>query len=268
MENLNQEQLDKLEELKSFLDKSSIHDNLPLVEELSNISDKLEKIGELIKTESEKPDMPEVHKMQLEGVEVVTIKGDKPTEEELLNLIKPLIPEVKDGNDYVLTEQDKKEIAKSIKVPIVEKIIERTEVIKEQPIVTNEIKEIAVSDTPEQIAEKLNTTEQTIEKNVIIGLVDELRQLRELINNIPRGGSRSVGGMKLHDLSSQTNGSTKIFSVPKGVAGFVIGSDFPTVLIENNGFTLNGSRTQLTITAVNAPSTGSQLLYVYSSLFN
>jgi hypothetical protein len=36
-----------------------------------------------------------------------------------------------DGKDYVLTSKDKKEIASSIDVPIVEKIIERTEVIKE-----------------------------------------------------------------------------------------------------------------------------------------
>jgi hypothetical protein len=44
----------------------------------------------------------------------------------------------KDGEDYVLTDDDKNEIVSKIKVPIVEKIIEkRTEtVIKEQPIIT------------------------------------------------------------------------------------------------------------------------------------
>lgn len=40
------------------------------------------------------------------------------------------------GNDYVLTEDDKRKIASSIEVPIVEKVIEKIEVIKEQPIVT------------------------------------------------------------------------------------------------------------------------------------
>jgi len=40
-----------------------------------------------------------------------------------------------DGHDYVLTKIDKNEIASKIKVPVVEKVIEKTEVIHEQPIV-------------------------------------------------------------------------------------------------------------------------------------
>jgi len=49
-----------------------------------------------------------------------------------------------DGKDYVLTEKDRKAIAKTIEVPIVEKVVEtivekHTEVIREMPIVTNEI---------------------------------------------------------------------------------------------------------------------------------
>ena len=95
--------------------------------------------------------------------------GITPTDEELISLIKPLIPEVKDGNDgkdYILTEKDKKEIAKSIKVPVIEKIIEKT--IVEQPIITNEIKEVAVADTGEQIVDKIN--ELPIEEEYQIGI--------------------------------------------------------------------------------------------------
>lgn len=84
-------------------------------------------------------------------------KGEKPTKEELLALIEPLIPEPVPGKDYILTENDKKEIAKKIKVPVIEKIIEKTQVIREQPTVTNEIKQIAVTDTAEQLKEKLNS---------------------------------------------------------------------------------------------------------------
>ena len=36
-----------------------------------------------------------------------------------------------DGSDYILTSKDKKEIASQIDVPIVDKVIERTEIIKE-----------------------------------------------------------------------------------------------------------------------------------------
>jgi len=38
-----------------------------------------------------------------------------------------------DGQDYVLTEQDIKEIADSITVPVVEKVIEKTTIVKEVP---------------------------------------------------------------------------------------------------------------------------------------
>lgn len=38
-----------------------------------------------------------------------------------------------DGNDYILTQQDKKEIAEAIKVPVVEKVIEKIEVTKSKP---------------------------------------------------------------------------------------------------------------------------------------
>lgn len=56
----------------------------------------------------------------------------------------------KDGEDYILTEEDKKEIAASITVPVVEKIVEKVETIREIPQVTEtivkEIKEVEVFD--------------------------------------------------------------------------------------------------------------------------
>lgn len=63
---------------------------------------------------------------------------------------------IKDGKDYVLTDKDKKDIAGSITVPMVDRVIEKTEVIKEQPIVTNNIVEVAKHDTGSGIVEKIN----------------------------------------------------------------------------------------------------------------
>ena len=71
--------------------------------------------------------------------------------------IKNNIKIPKDWKDYILTSKDKKEIADSIKVPVVEKIIEKTETIIEKPIVTNEIKEVAMYELWEQIVEKINS---------------------------------------------------------------------------------------------------------------
>ena len=113
------------------------------------------------------------------------LKGDKP----IAGIDYP-IPQ--DGKDYVLTEIDKQEIASKIKVPIVNKIIEKTEVIKEQPIITNEIKEIAKTDKPIEIADKLNTLTEKVEKKVIKGLEITLTNLQKSIRE--RSGKMIHGG--------------------------------------------------------------------------
>lgn len=127
-------------------------------------------------------------KVQIPGVELITIQGipgepgKTPSDTELRSLIKPLIPKAipgKDGKNYVLTSKDKKEIASKIEVPIVEKVIERTEVIKEQPIITNEIKEVAVSDTGEQIIGKINTT--PIDKEEYLIDVSHVKGFKKLL---------------------------------------------------------------------------------------
>jgi len=81
----------------------------------------------------------------------------------------------RDGEDYILTAQDKREIASTITVPVVEKIIEKTivrevpgeTIIREIPIVTNEIKEVATLD------------------DAIVGyLEDEIKRVEELIPEV------------------------------------------------------------------------------------
>lgn len=73
----------------------------------------------------------------------------------LTDYVKSIVPKKGDkGDSYVLSEKDKQEIAQSVNVPVVEKvvetIVEKTEVIREVPIVTNqvtnEIREVAVLD--------------------------------------------------------------------------------------------------------------------------
>lgn len=52
----------------------------------------------------------------------------------ILSLATPVKgKDYEDGKDYVLTSKDKREIASNIKVPIVEKVIEKREIIKEIP---------------------------------------------------------------------------------------------------------------------------------------
>lgn len=125
-----------------------------------------------------------------------------------------------------------------------------------------DLKEV-ILDTPEQLAAKLDSIEY-------LKKFDDLEN--KLNDGIKRMGqqvpARSSNSTKFYDLSSQTTGSLKVFAVPEGLAGVLFSSDFPAVLMEGNGFTLNRTRTQLTMTTTNAPSAGSQLLYQYISQFN
>lgn len=175
--------------------------------------EKLESINEsLNKPEDDKEEESKEVEVTLKGVSVVAIKGDKgdkPSNDELINLIKPLIPEPKkgdkgdDGKDYKLTATDKKEIAKSIKVPIVEKVIEKTEVIVEKPIITNEIKEVAVGDEPIVIKEKLESLEG-----------DERLDAKS-IKNLPvhsGGGITRIDDALDTDIDNPTNGQTLVYN--------------------------------------------------------
>lgn len=117
-----------------------------------------------------------------------------------------------------------------------------------------------------------------IDEATIGYLQDEIKRLNDKVEESEKklserisskqGGFRASNATRFYDLSSQADGVTKVFTVPKGISAIVICSDFPTILMEGNGFTLNATRTQLTLTVENAPSTGSQLLYQYSSMFN
>jgi hypothetical protein len=102
------------------------------------------------------------------------------------------LSEVKDGDkgdDYVLTDQDKKDIAGSITVPVVEKVIEKTETIREIPIVTEniikEIKEVAKKDDADDIRNKLETLKEDsrLDASAIKGLTNEKKLREDLMNH-------------------------------------------------------------------------------------
>jgi len=184
-------------------------------------NDKLEKIVDNTKKE-------DVQKIQIIGAEILTIKGEKgdkgdtPTNQELTELIKPLIPIVKDGKtptnqeltelikplipepikgddgkDYILTDDDKNEIVSKIEVPIVEKLIEKTEIIKE----------VAMKDTPKEIISKIDTLKETIDYNKLKNKPN-IKQLEDKIQVIyNKQSSKTVSLVELDDVN--LNGLTK-----------------------------------------------------------
>ncbi len=172
--------------------------------------------------------------------------GKTPTKAELKQLIKEVLP---------------KPVKSSVKLqaPVSEERI--VELIKSLAPTTS---------TPVAPAEPVE--EEVIAVQDVTGLADELERLRKDIAEVRRmkkkekGGGSGGGGdiIKLADLSGQTDGARLTFTVPKSrKAIMVVGSDFPSVLFEGNGFTLNGARTSLTLQVANAPSLGSQLGFQY-----
>lgn len=147
---------------------------------------------------------PEIDK----ALNSIQVQLDEKTDDESLAArILSLIPSAVPGKDYVLTPEDKKQIADSIEIPVAEKVIERTEVIREQPIEI--VKEKAVPDTPAETRDKLESLEgdDRLDKKAVKGLdvfIDQARLDRAvsildsrtnyLINRVDalgRSGSRS-----------------------------------------------------------------------------
>jgi hypothetical protein len=166
------------------------------------------------------------HKLSIVAEDGKTpIKGvDFLTDKEIDEIKKEVTPiknvDYFDGKDYVLTSADKKEIAKSIDVPIVKEktIVEKTEVVHEVPVV----KEVAVTDTPTEIAEKINTLDKQIDFKV-------LKNVPEFVG---KGGSKLIsarsGGVdsftKLKDAPSSYSGQgSKVVKVKADETGLEFG---------------------------------------------
>jgi len=190
--------------------------------------------------------------IEIKGADIIKYKGEKgdkgdkgdsptkeeitgliepliPTEEDLVKIIEPLIPEPikgEDGQDYILTEKDKKEIAQSIKVPIVEKVIEKTEVIRETPITIDKtktvVKEVAKYETAKEIAKKLNTLTKEIDFKVIKNFPDFSKNGGSGLNTVFTDGTTILGnGLADNPLRAVGGGGGAVDSV-NGQTGVVV----------------------------------------------
>lgn len=175
--------------------------------------------------------------------------------EEIKEAVRPIKGrDYRDGEDYVITDEDRKEIADQIDVPIVEKVVE----IKE-PIIT----EVAKYEEPEAIAEKLNTLTEKVDMKVIRGLDKWLNSIKKLVKD--KNGSGGGGDIvEYYDLTSQCNGATKTFTVPSNrkIIG-VFGTQFPINLRPGIDWTGSGTNTLTLTSEVSAPETGQTLWIIY-----
>lgn len=169
------------------------------------------------------------------------------------------------GDSYILTEEDKATIAAAITVPVVDKIIEKTEVIHEQPI----IHEVAVPEeiTAESIVTRLNTTTESVDQTVIKGLVEELALLKREVRKKAEKGGATGGGMgqvqhETKDVSSATTTVTTDYKIA-GNGYAIMGAYYQSALImRGEHYTVGGDRKTLTLLFTPQDSTKIDIIYV------
>lgn len=257
--------LEKASQLEKGKEIALANEFIQLDTKVENLNSKIDLVNENLKKKLDEELSYEVDEEKI--VESVLAKVEIPVPKNGI-----------DGKDYILTKKDKEEIANSIKVPIVEKVIEKTEVIKEQPIVTNEIKEVAVKDTGEEIVLKINE----------LPLEEEFKIDASHIKNLPKheqryGGTKNLyqlldvnidqstlanGDSLIYDSSSQTwkNGvggspQTEQYAIPTSGSTVTVANPF---LAKKTVLTLipAGTLATLTISFTNIPLTNGQTVTI------
>lgn len=267
-----------MEELKRKLSEAGLNLNeiiklekpelIPVLEVLESIDQSLKTLAE--KEAPEPEERPEVQKIEIAGLETITLKGDKgetPTDEELVALIKPLIPEPVKGDkgDTPTASQLLKIIrplipeVKDGETPSDERLLALITPLIPPPLQGS-------PDSPIEIVEKLESLEgdERLDKKAVKGLEEELTSIRTSISSIPRGGgSRRVFQPYVDDLSASCDGANKTFYLSraplKAEATLVWGTDFPVILRPTIDFTVANKVLTLT-SSVPAPSSGASLM--------
>lgn len=183
---LTPKQRKQLEKLAKFTEDNEI----ATVESFIELEEKIEEVKEAV--DEKLSSIQEELKKKLESELVLEIDREELRGEDGFD--------GDDGEDYILTEQDLEDIAKKVKVPVVEKVIEKTEVIRETPIITNEIKEVALKDTAEDIRNKLELLDgdERLEFKAIKQSEEILKDIKELKARPVRWESgRGTGGGNL-----------------------------------------------------------------------
>lgn len=143
--------------------------------------------------------------------------GHTPTDEELTRLIKPLIPDVRDGID---ADED----------AIVKRIEER------YPKVARHLRDI------------LETLEEG--EKLSISAIENLREELDALKRRSSGGTSVTRGkeVKIYDLSDQLDGVTKTFNLPAFYRVFDVKLWSAPALRPTTDYTTNGSDFRLTFT--------------------
>jgi hypothetical protein len=237
--------------------------NADMADSLGRIADELEKPKEVVKElKVEITNQPEIQKFKLEGVEVVTFKGDR-------GEVGPQGERGEKGDSITGPQGPKGEKGDAGYTPI--KGVDYFDGEK------GEQGETGVGlpgkngspDSPEQIVEKINSLPDEDEFKIDASHIKGLPEIKD-------GKGQAVfsverGGLKVYDLSSSLDGATKTFSLPAFDKIIMISStSFPFTFRPTVDYTSDASAMTLTFTSEITASTtlalGQTLLIVYSVL--
>lgn len=194
---------------------------------------------------------PEVQKVSLEGIKVVTIKGDKgetPTKEELLSLIKPLIPDPIPGNDGITPT--KKELQALIKPLIPKPIPGKDGNDSKVPGPRGLPGKDGVGkpgkdgspDTGEEIIQKINKdkSDSLISKDKVEGLAD-IESMARTADANARSFGNTGSYVYDYDFSSLLDGVTKTFTLPANAKVVLVSLSSIPVLRKTTDYTTTAS---------------------------
>jgi len=188
------------------------------------------------------------------GTTLKGLDGKTPTEEDLVQLIKPLIPEPIPGKDGFVP-------IKGIdfddgKTPTEEELKQLMKPLIPEPATPSSV------ESPEQTAIRLSALEGWLDVSAIAGLKESIDSIRRSSKKAAaRSGGSSLG---LSDLTDQCNGVTKTFTVPahNPTPTILMCTQFPRIYRPTVDYTSGG--TTLTLTSeVGAPQTLQTLLFIF-----
>lgn len=116
--------------------------------------------------------------------------------EKVYKELKALSEDFSKKNDFMMSESYQKQIAKLVKIPVIEKVIEKTETIIEKPVVTKEIvKEITQKIEGEEVVDKINS----------LPISEENQIDASHIKNLPKANMIRGGVMGIKEVVAGTN---------------------------------------------------------------
>lgn len=202
-------------------DKLQMGKEMALAEEFIDIGEKMDENKDIIEKKLDTTiqglnDLREIKNVienkdteviRTELLHVVTLKGDK-------------------GDDYILTNKDKKEIASMVKVPVVEKVVEKVTEVVNQPIesiiekavyesgidIVNKINLLPIDEDSQIDASHIKNLPETVRSVGFGSMIKEapkddkyyVRQNRQWVES-PAGGSGGTWGSITGTLSDQTD---------------------------------------------------------------